>query len=149
VGHLLRWAADLGAPVVLLCAVEDLRGAHRAYRFRYRVGERGLAGFLELVRRAGARVMLSHAEFNLLEKLAGAIAAASALADVASNTVCGPPFDRVRRLVELLGEDRVALSTGAPLNYPLVPIFKVLYSSVDERAKRKILCDNALKLYGG
>lgn len=149
VGRLLKWAADLGTPVVLLCTLEDVRGAHRAYRFRYRVSERELAGFLERASRAGARVMLSHAEFNLMEKLAGAIKAAGALVDVASNTVYGPVYDRVRALVELFGEDRVVLSTGAPLNYPLVPVLKVLYSSVDERAKKRILCRNALEFYGG
>jgi len=148
-GRLLKWAADLGAPVILLCALEDLRGAHRAYRFRYKVGERELAGFLERAERAGARVMLSHAGFNLVEKLAGAVKAAGALVDVASNTVYGPVYDRVRALVELFGEDRVVLSTGAPLNYPLVPIFKVLYSSVDWQVKRKVLGFNALKFYGG
>jgi predicted TIM-barrel fold metal-dependent hydrolase len=71
------------------------------------------------------------------------------MVDVASNTVYGPVYDRVKALVELFGEDRVALSTGAPLNYPLVPLLKVLYSGVSERAKRKILCDNALRFYGG
>jgi len=149
VGRLLRWAADLGTPVILLCTLEDLRGAHRAYRFRYRVGEKELAGFLEHVKRAGARVMLSHAEFNLMEKLAGTIKAAGAFVDVASNTVYGPVYDRVRALVELFGEDRVVLSTGAPLNYPLVPIFKVLHSGVDGQAKRRILCDNAQEFYEG
>lgn len=149
VGRLLRWAADLGMPVVLLCALEDVRGAHRAYRYRYRVGERELAGFLELAERAGARVLLSHAEFNLLEKLAEVVKAADALVDVASNTVYGPVYDRVRTLTELFGENRVALSTGAPLNYPLVPLFKVLYSGIGEGAKRKILGENALRFYEG
>jgi predicted TIM-barrel fold metal-dependent hydrolase len=147
VGRLLRWAADLGVPVVLLCAIEDPRGSHRAYRFRYRVGERELAGFLELAGRAGARVLISHAEFSLLERLARAIASAGAMVDVASNTVYGPVYDRVKALVELFGEDRVTLSTGAPLNYPLVPILKVLYSDLDERARRKILSENALRFY--
>jgi predicted TIM-barrel fold metal-dependent hydrolase len=149
VGCLLRWAADLGMPVVLLCALEDLRGAHRAYRFRYRVDEGELAGFLERVKRARARVMLSHAEFSSLEKLAETVEAAEAFVDVASNTVYGPVYDRVRKLVELFGEDQVVLSTGAPLNYPLVPIFKVLYSGVDWQVKRKVLGFNALKFYGG
>ena len=149
VGRLLKWAVDLGAPAVLLCALEDVRGAHRAYRFRYRVGERELAGFLEHVKRTGAKVMLSHAEFNLVEKLAGAVKAAGALVDVASNAVYGPVYDRVRALVGLFGEDRVVLSTGAPLNYPLVPVLKVLHSGVDEPVKRRILCDNALEFYGG
>jgi predicted TIM-barrel fold metal-dependent hydrolase len=147
VGRLLRWAADLGVPVVLLCAIEDPRGSHRAYRFRYRVGERELAGFLELAGHAGARVLISHAEFSLLERLARAIASAGAMVDVASNTVYGPVYDRVRALAELFSEDRVTLSTGAPLNYPLVPILKVLYSDLNERARRKILSENALRFY--
>ena len=92
--------------------------------------------------------MLSHAEFSSLEKLAETVEAAEAFVDVASNTVYGPVYDRVRKLVELFGEDQVVLSTGAPLNYPLVPIFKVLYSGVDWQVKRKVLGFNALKFYG-
>jgi predicted TIM-barrel fold metal-dependent hydrolase len=69
------------------------------------------------------------------------------MVDVASNTVYGPVYDRVRALAELFSEDRVTLSTGAPLNYPLVLILKVLYSDLDERARRKILSENALKFY--
>jgi predicted TIM-barrel fold metal-dependent hydrolase len=69
------------------------------------------------------------------------------MVDVASNTVYGPVYDRVRALAKLFSEDRVTLSTGAPLNYPLVPILKVLYSDLDERARRKILSENALKFY--
>ncbi len=148
VGRLLRLAADAGLPVVLLGWLEDVRGMHRAYRFRFRLDERGLAEFVGLAAGAGARVLLSRVEYGLLERLAGAARGAEVYVDVAHNTVYGPAYDRVASLVELYGEERVVLSTGAPLDYPLVHVLKVLSSNLSEAAKRRILRENALELYG-
>lgn len=147
--RLLNYAADVGLPAILVDLVEDERGLHRAYRLRYRPSARAVEKFLDAAAQAGARVMLHGFSFDVLKSLAPLARKGEVYADVSHNTVYGPIYDRLAELVELYGGDRVVLCTGAPLRYPLIPLFKVLYSSVSDDVKRMILRENALRLYSG
>lgn len=145
--RLLRVSAEVGLALVLLDLLEDPRGLHRAYRFRFKLREGDVKAFLEWAADEGARVLLSRLEYSLVEKLSGVISELGAYVDASHSTIYGPVYDRVAKLIELVGEDRVVFSSGAPLNYPLVPLYKVLYSSINEEARRRVLSENALRLY--
>jgi predicted TIM-barrel fold metal-dependent hydrolase len=54
---------------------------------------------------------------------------------------------KIREAVERLGEDRVMYGSDTPLGHPAWEIPKVRVSGLDEGQLRKVLYENALKIY--
>ena len=59
---------------------------------------------------------------------------------------CIQGFAAVRKLVELVGADRVLFGTGAVLHYPACNVAKLDHAEIDDAQRRAIASENALRL---
>lgn len=148
VENLLKMLKDLELALVILGYLEDPREMHRAYRPRYRIAVDDLKVFIKYVKDLGySRVLLSSIPSNTLFPLLSGISDTSIYVDVSSDSLYGPVYDYVKTVVESAGEDLVVFSSKTPLTYTKAVLFKVIYSDISEKAKKKILEENARKLF--
>lgn len=135
--------------VLILDLLEDLREFHRGILFKYLVKRDTFKSFLEKIDKSfSKKIMLASFRYDLVREFSSRIADLEFFVDVSSDTFYGSQYDRVRELVESVGEDLVVLSSRTPLAYPEVSLYRVLYSDIDDSVKKKILYENPLKFYG-
>jgi len=139
---------DLGLKVVILDLLEDLREFHRAYTFKYIIKKKHFASFLSGLDKGFRKmIMLASFRYDLLRDSLSRLAELEIYIDISSDSFYGPQYDRVKEVVEAVGDDLVMLSTRTPLAYTEASVFRVLYSDIDSSSKEKILNINAAKFY--
>jgi hypothetical protein len=58
------------------------------------------------------------------------------------------PMHSLRKLVDLVGPERVLFGTNAPLFYPEAAVFRLEHAPLSDSERRMIASDNALRLLG-
>jgi len=148
VSRFLRYASELNLPILILGYLEDIREMHRAYRFRYPLKLDDLKTFLQEVKLFGyEKIVLLSFPYQFLVESSNLIANTSIYVDISSHDIYGGVYDHIKNLVNIFGEDHIVFSSKAPLSYPKAVLFKVLYSDISDKAKRKIVGENAKKLF--
>ena len=137
-----------GRKIVILDLLEDIREMHRAYKLIYMVKDEHLERFLRNIDKiCGKKILLASFRYELLKNNLARISDLELYVDTSSDTLYGYQYDRVRELVDSIGEDLVVLATRTPIAYTEAAVFRVIYSDIADSAKKKILYDNALKYY--
>jgi hypothetical protein len=145
----IDYMCGIDKKIVILDLLEDIREMHRAYILRYLIKEDHLYQFLKnLDETCSRKILLSSFRYDLLRKFLDKISEKELFVDVSSDTLYGYQYDRVKELVDSLGEDLVILSTKTPISYPEAAVFRVAYSDISDSAKEKILRRNAIYFYG-
>jgi len=144
----LEIAHELGVRVVFLDLLEDPREAHRGYILRYAVKRESFKRFISKLDRSFSReIMLASFRYDLLRENLDRLADLELYIDVSSDSFYGPQYDRLKEVVEAVGEDLVVASTRAPLAYPEASIYRVIYSNINDSSKDRILSRNPLEFY--
>ncbi len=137
-----------GRKVIILDLLEDIREMHRAYKLIYMVKDEHLKSFLRNIdKTCGKKILFASFRYELLKNNLARISDLELYVDTSSDTLYGYQYDRVRELVDSIGEDLVVLATRTPIAYTETAVFRVIYSDITGSAKKKILYDNALKYY--
>jgi len=145
----IEYMCSIDKRIVILDLLEDIREMHRAYIFRYLIKEDHLYQFVKnLDEICSRKILLASFRYDLLRKYLDKISEKELFVDVSSDTLYGYQYDRVKELVDLLGEDLLLLSTKTPISYPEAAVFRVYYSEISDSAKEKILRRNAIYFYG-
>ncbi|MEM1610237.1 MAG: hypothetical protein QXQ57_01155 [Sulfolobales archaeon] len=141
---------DYDSRIIIIDLLEDYREFHRGYRFRYLIKYEHLENFLKRVDRTVSRnLVLASFRYDLIQRVFREISVKEVLVDISNDTFYGPQYDRVKELVNNVGEDLVVLGTRYPIANPLASIFRVLFSDISERSKEKILYRNAERFLQG
>ena len=104
--------------------------------------------FERLARRfSDVTVVMAHMGHGHIVYINGALDVAEDHENIVVDTAGMTMHSKIREAVERLGEDRVMYGSDVPLGHPAWEIPKVKVSGIDSGQLRRVLHDNAIKVY--